>query len=869
MKPLYLEFSGVNSFSERASVDFAKLLSGGIFGVFGDTGAGKSTILDCIGFALYGKVNRIGREGSSLADIVNYNCAKAEVAFEFQTEWNGERTVWRAERTLSRARGVQKAVLYRRREGKFVAECEGAAQVNRRMESEIIGISFEDFKKCIALPQGEFAQFLQSSRRERLQLVAKLFSLERYGYPLYKRTDERLKEKETALAGVKGKLETYEGFTAERLEQERAAAAQLAEEAGRKRSAWESARAEAERYAQAWRNMQALKEAREKLAALAAREGEMTEKRGALGGLQAAATICSLQKNIAEAHRKAELGRTRANGLKAQAADAERAQADKKAALSSLRLDEAEAELQKKLALAERSEKDVAALAEAEARLAAARAEYRTVAASLRAFAGFDYEGEKAALAAALKDLPAEDNLPDFIQNRFKSLLLAEEYAAFAEELTALAEKYPVIAADAQPLIDRYTARGVKKGVDLAAEAAYFRRCAEEKEKINAKLLALEKKNGDHARTLEREGAARKEGERLKEDCDARRAALAEIAALGSPAALKAQIDALKKRREKEQRSIEELQEKLAALQRALAAEEASQRAYAESAAKNAAERDGLLARSGIPSAAEAEGLLARYGDPEALRRETDAYFSDLLSLRAEEKRLSDLVDGIPVTGEETEARREAARRAEEDFSAADRALALAEAAAKATAEKLAEKRALEGAFSAQLKDIDLLEKIRSLVERDKFMEFVAVEYLQEIAANANNLLLRLTNGRYFLVYDKNFEVGDNLNGGALRGTHTLSGGETFLVSLALALSLSAVIHQKSLRPIEFFFLDEGFGSLDGELVDTVMDSLEKLKNENFCIGIISHVGELKNRLENKITVIKADGEHGSSIRMY
>ncbi|MBQ9081177.1 MAG: hypothetical protein IJY26_00890, partial [Clostridia bacterium] len=98
---------------------------------------------------------------------------------------------------------------------------------------------------------------------------------------------------------------------------------------------------------------------------------------------------------------------------------------------------------------------------------------------------------------------------------------------------------------------------------------------------------------------------------------------------------------------------------------------------------------------------------------------------------------------------------------------------------------------------------------------------------------------------------------------------HTLSGGETFLVSLSLALSLSTAIHQKSLRPIEFFFLDEGFGTLDEELVDTVMDSLEKLKNENFCIGIISHVGELKNRLENKITVIKADGEHGSSVRLY
>jgi exonuclease SbcC len=144
------------------------------------------------------------------------------------------------------------------------------------------------------------------------------------------------------------------------------------------------------------------------------------------------------------------------------------------------------------------------------------------------------------------------------------------------------------------------------------------------------------------------------------------------------------------------------------------------------------------------------------------------------------------------------------------------------------------------------------------------------VEYLQEIASNANNLLLRLTSGRYFLTYgEKNFEVGDNFNEGKTRGAHTLSGGEIFLVSLSLALSLSSSIQSNSLRPIEFFFLDEGFGTLDDELVDTVMDCLEKLKNDNFSIGIISHVGELKNRLESKIIVDKANEDHGSTLKVY
>ena len=107
----------------------------------------------------------------------------------------------------------------------------------------------------------------------------------------------------------------------------------------------------------------------------------------------------------------------------------------------------------------------------------------------------------------------------------------------------------------------------------------------------------------------------------------------------------------------------------------------------------------------------------------------------------------------------------------------------------------------------------------------------------------------------------------DLFNGGNARGVYTLSGGETFLVSLSLALALSAEICARSLRPIEFFFLDEGFGTLDERLVDTVMDSLFKLKNENFSIGIISHVEELKHRIDRKLTVRKATEKHGSQIQ--
>ncbi len=144
----------------------------------------------------------------------------------------------------------------------------------------------------------------------------------------------------------------------------------------------------------------------------------------------------------------------------------------------------------------------------------------------------------------------------------------------------------------------------------------------------------------------------------------------------------------------------------------------------------------------------------------------------------------------------------------------------------------------------------------------------MANEYLEEITYAASSTLLRLSSGAYGLKYKEEFFVTDNKNGGAERSVNTLSGGETFLVSLSLAFALSAAICAKSDRPIEFSFLDEGFGTLDADLVETVLDSLEKLKSERFSIGIISHIKELKERINCKILVAGATETEGSRVEI-
>jgi exonuclease SbcC len=163
------------------------------------------------------------------------------------------------------------------------------------------------------------------------------------------------------------------------------------------------------------------------------------------------------------------------------------------------------------------------------------------------------------------------------------------------------------------------------------------------------------------------------------------------------------------------------------------------------------------------------------------------------------------------------------------------------------------------------------IDDIAKLVEGNKFVEFVALNQLKYICIEASKRLKNITGGRYALEIDGsgNFIMRDDFNGGCRRATGTLSGGETFLTSLCLALALSSQIQLKGSAPLEFFFLDEGFGTLDNDLLDTVMDSLERLHSDRLCVGIISHVEELKTRVPVKLLVDPAQhGVRGSRVKV-
>lgn len=166
---------------------------------------------------------------------------------------------------------------------------------------------------------------------------------------------------------------------------------------------------------------------------------------------------------------------------------------------------------------------------------------------------------------------------------------------------------------------------------------------------------------------------------------------------------------------------------------------------------------------------------------------------------------------------------------------------------------------------------LDQLTLLDKLFKGNTFVEFIAEEQLIHVAIDASRRLGELTGYRYALEVDSEggFIIRDDANGGLRRPVTSLSGGETFLTSLALALALSSQIQLRGKYPLEFFFLDEGFGTLDNHLLETVMSSLERLQLEKMTIGIISHVPELKARIPRSLIVEPAEkGGRGSRLKL-
>jgi exonuclease SbcC len=210
VRPLYLKFSGINSYTGNTRIDFDLLQRDKIFGIFGETGAGKSTIIDAITFALFGRIDRVGNE---VKTSINPLLKKIDVEFTFQV---GSK-IFKVNRTATEKKS--NASLYRVLHDQLVPVADKSRDVNEEISKLIGGFDYQEFTKVIALPQNKFNEFLAAKPAERAMLLEKIFSLEKYGEELWQKVAEEEKAVFVEFQGLASALETLDDVSPESLKE--------------------------------------------------------------------------------------------------------------------------------------------------------------------------------------------------------------------------------------------------------------------------------------------------------------------------------------------------------------------------------------------------------------------------------------------------------------------------------------------------------------------------------------------------------------------------------------------------------------------------------------------------------------------------
>ncbi|MFJ2577682.1 AAA family ATPase [Kitasatospora aureofaciens] len=445
----------------------------------------------------------------------------------------------------------------------------------------------------------------------------------------------------------------------------------------------------------------------------------------------------------------------------------------------------------------------------------------------------------------------------------------AEQAASDAEQaLTALRVREATAAGAAGPDGTDALAEALAA---LAREHREARQAAEALGRVEQEIGRL---SDDRARRLDELREARERGAVLTDRIEALHAEQRELTARVAAA-------------RGEAASVAERAEALAQLAEGVAALADTARARAEAEARLADADDELgkaAAAAGFPSAEEALAVLLPREQREQLEARLDRHRAELAAVR-HELALPELAAAAARPAADLPAAQSALDAATGRLRRAHAAQAAARERCEALAAIGRQLTALAAELAPALLRYGRINRLAALAAgtstenrlRMRLESYVLAARLEQVAAAASDRLVRMSGGRYILVHSDDRGTGNKRSGLALRvvdawtgterDTATLSGGESFFASLALALGLADVVTDEAGgMPLDTLFIDEGFGTLDEQSLEEVMDVLDGLRERDRAVGIVSHVADLRSRIPAQLLVRK--GRHGSTLAL-
>ena len=921
MKPLKLTMSAFGSYAGKNVIDFTGQQQG-IFLITGDTGAGKTTIFDAITYALYNQTSGGERNGNMMRS--QYARPETETYVELEFLYRGQtyrvrrNPDYKITKTLKngkiREQKVPHSVELTLPDGTVFPEKKNATDAKI---IEILGLTADQFSQIVMIAQGDFLKLLYTKSDERKMIFSKLFRTDIYWKiqeNLRRKSmemDERIQENDRAFEQEKSRIillpESEELPLDELVERLRERLKDALKEQNLRRANVEELNKKITKYEEINKLFRSLEKIRQTGKELEARQAESKERRQQIENARKAdKVLVAEQQNLRQQQEVEQSAQAIAKMTETLANDQEMFESLKTQLqeVEAIKKREA-ADLQKKMLALEQSFPSYEALQNARSEEQQAKKVWE----DLGKTSEESFHKKEAGIAALKEQQKRQEQVVEQTKKNWEQTSLSASesakhyehmYEAFLKEQAGiLAENLsagcpcPVCGSTVHPdpaklsdhAVTELEVEQAKKTRAAAEEKRDLAYAAFEAEKTEKQKLAqaVEKEEADFvlAQTIAKQ--QRKEAEQNYVSLQKIAEQIREKLVYPSLAEAKKQYAAMQKALEAAEQEIERKRQKVSELAEAMntlkgqkLAEEENQKTAKKLAAKTEKEYAKLLEKSGFVSEETYHLAILPERSRSKLEREEKEYESQCLRQQSEQKLLEKQVSGKTYTdttelNEQLKAEKQALKEAEKTYMELHTAYENDRSVLQNCAVYLEKGKKLESEDQV-IKSLSKTANGRlSGSAKIDFETYIQRQYFKQIIHEANKRLLTMSNHQFILKLKEEANTGRKTNEGldlsvyslvtdSERDVKTLSGGESFLAALAMALGLSDIVERSAgaIHP-DMMFIDEGFGSLDAQSRQQAIEVLAELAGDSRMVGIISHVTELKEQIDRKLVVSRTD----------